>query len=131
MSVFRTAPEPSQSVSDEPKQTPVIESGSPVETHAPELLATYRDDMGKPYVAEYLGVDSVWDQDKSLQRDVEEIEGYLQEQVKNGVLDNSTRAGKEFLKQLERDAGLTRYESGANRIQKLLAYIDFKRVVNS
>jgi len=130
MSVFREA-DTSTPTPTAPKDAAIVDAGSPVETHAPELLATYRDDMGKPYVAEYLDVTNVWDQDKTLQRDVEEIEGYLQEQVKNGVLDNSTRAGKEFLKQLERDAGLTRYESGANRIQKLLAYIDFKRVVNS
>lgn len=130
MSVFREAQEPTKQ-QEAPLSKPVEQVGTPIETHAPDLLATYRDDMGKPYVAEYLGVNNVWDQDKNLQRDVEEIEGYLQEQVKSGSVDNSTKAGKEFLKNLERQAGLSRYESGAQRIQKLLAYIDFKRVVNS
>lgn len=123
---FRTA----QQVPTEQKTVKgVAPVGTPVETHAPDLFATHEDDMGVPYTAEYFDVKNVWDKEESLKRDIREIEGYIREQVSKGKVDNSTKAANAFLKDLERKAGLTRYESSSNRINKLLAYIDFQQVV--
>lgn len=124
-SVFRTATtEETTPVNSDAK----VESS--VKVSVPELLVSYEEDQGKPYVAKYLAVDDVWSKEPSLKRDVQEIQGYLNEQVKNGKLDNSTKAADIFIKELERKAGLTRYESTPNRIAKILAYIDFQKVVN-
>lgn len=96
-----------------------------------ELLYTYEDEQKRPYTADYFEVPSVWDKEPALKRDLQEIEGYIRSQVTDGKLDNSTKAADLFLKELERKAGLTRYEAAPQRIQKLLAYIDFRKVVDS
>lgn len=98
--------------------------------HAPELVATYAEDMGNPYVAKLLGLESVWDKEPTMAREIKELEGYIQEQVRIGKLDNSTRATDRYFKDMERKAGLTGYESATKRISSLLAYIDFRRVVD-
>lgn len=123
---FRTAQKPVE----QKTVKGVAPVGSPVETHAPGLFATHEDDIGVPYTAEYFEIKNVWDKEESLKRDVREIEGYIRDQVSKGKVDNSTKAANNFLKELERKAGLTRYESSTNRINKLLAYIDFQQVVN-
>lgn len=126
---FREAQEPSE-VSVKPEK-PAEDKGSPIETKVPDLLVTHEDDTGTPYTAKYLEVENVWNDEPSLKRDVKEIEGYLRDQVKQGKVENSTKAAKQFLTDLERKAGLTRYESGAQKIEKLLAYIDFRRTVDA
>lgn len=96
-----------------------------------KLFATYEIDQKRPYTSDYFGVENVWDKEPALARDLKEIEGYVREQVKKGDVANDTKAADKFIKELERKAGLTRYESESQRIQKILAYIDFKRVVES
>lgn len=117
---------PAQPVKDQP----IADVGSPVETKVPELLATYSDDQGKPYIAEYLGVDNIWDQDKTLENELNTIEGFLKDQIKKGKLDNSTKAGNKFLQALEKKAETNPYEGTNKRISKILAYIEFQRVVH-
>ena len=132
MSEFRKAVEPVAVT--EPKAEPkteVVDTRSPVETKAPELLATYSEDQGKPYVAQYLGIENVWDQDATMRNEVETIEGYIKDQISKGKLDNSVKAGDKFIRQMEKDALVNPYESATNKISKLLAYIEFKRVVES
>lgn len=94
------------------------------------LLASYEEETGRPYTADYFDLKNMWSREPGLQRDLQEINSYVLEQVKSGTLDNSTRSAEKFIKDMERSAGLTRYESANTRIAKLLAYIDFKRTVN-
>jgi hypothetical protein len=124
-STFRTKVEPT--TTESPKQEIVV-SGDNVQTHAPELVATYMEDMGKPYVAKYLNIESFADRPE-FARDLAEIEGFIKDRVAKGELDNSTKAADKYLKDLERKAGLTTYESTNQRITKLLAYIDFIRTI--
>ena len=124
---FRTAAEPVETaapIKPEP-DTPKVS-----DTHAPELVATYSSDMGKPYVAKYLEIEQFADEPE-FKRDLSEIEGFIKERVEKKQLDNSTRAAEAYLKDLERKAGLSRYESTNKRITRLLAYIDFVRKVES
>lgn len=121
-----TTPDVPSSVADKP----IEKVGSPVETHAPELLSTYQDDMGKPYVAKYLELDTVWDAEPHLRNELATIEGFIREQVKKGNLENSTKAADKYLKDLEKRAETNPYESTTNRISKLLAYIEFRNVVD-
>ena len=101
----------------------------PDKVSVPNLFASYEEDQGKPYTAEYFELDHMWKQPE-LKRDITEINEYIKEQVSKGKVDNSTKAVDQFLKEMERKAGLTRYESTNNRITKILAYIDFQRVVH-
>jgi hypothetical protein len=87
--------------------------------------------MKKPYMADYFEISDVWDKEPTLARDLKEIEGYIRERVGNKKVDNSTKAANQYIKELERKAGLSRYESTPQRIQKVLAYIDFQKVVES
>jgi len=128
MSEFRqaVAPEPTTLV-----DTPKADVTSSVTEHAPELVATYSEDMGKPYVAKYFDIENVWDREPSMSLEVKTIEAFVQDQVKKGNLDNSTRATDKYLKEIEKKAGLTGYESATKRISAILAYIDFKKVIDS
>lgn len=129
-SVFRTAQVEAPAKEVKPANKPITDSGSPVVTHAPELLATYQDDMGKPYVAQYLDIENIWDREENLTNEINTIEGYLREQIKKGKLENSTKSGEKFLKELEKKAGTNPYESATKRIQRILAYIEFRNVVD-
>lgn len=126
-SPFRTA-QPAEPA--KPADKPIVDASTGAETHIDDLIATYEDDQGKPYVAKYFDIEGVWDQQPELKRDLKEIEGYIRSQVSADKVENSTKAAKEFLKDMERKAGLTRYESTNQRITKVLAYIDFQRTVN-
>lgn len=127
-SVFRTSqtPEPTAEVKAEPVDIDVSTSSK---VSIPDLFVSYEEDQGKPYTADYFELEHTWKQPE-LRREIEEINGYIKEQVTKGNVDNSTKAVDKFLKELERKAGLTRYESTTNRISKILAYIDFQKVVH-
>lgn len=101
------------------------------DTHESSLFATYELDQKRPFMADYFEVGNVWDKEETLGRDLKEIEGYIRTQVEAEKVDNSIKAVKEYVKELERKAGLSRYESTSQRIQKILAYIDFRKVVES
>jgi hypothetical protein len=108
MLVFREATTTEATPTEAP-QTEVIRGGDSV-THIDTLLATYQEDQGNPYVAQYLDVKDVWDKTENLKGEVNLIEDYLRDQVKKGDLDNTTKAADKYL--------------------KILAYIEFQRVVN-
>ncbi len=129
MSTFRTKEE-AQTTEVQAKPVKPVESDSQPIIKVPDLMYTYEQDQGKPYTAEYFDLGSVWNESPEMERDIKEIEGYVREQVTKGNVDNSVKAADSFIKELERKAGLNRYESTNNRISALLAYIDFKRTVN-
>ncbi len=111
--------------------TPIaVDERSPVETHVPELLATYAEDMGKPYTATYFELDSVWDSEPTLSNELRTIEGFMQSEIKKGNLENNVKAGEQYLREIEKKAETNPYESTTKRIQKILAYIEFRRVID-
>lgn len=123
---FRAAIEPTESVTPEADT-----KNSVVGTKSTnDLVATYESEHGKPYVAKYLNVDSIANEPE-FKRDLGEIEGFIRSRVENKQLDNSTHATDKYLKELEKKAGLTGYETSNKRISSLLAYIDFIRKVES
>lgn len=126
--VFRTAAAP---VTDSPGgETAAIDPAHVSDSHEASLFVTYEADQKRPFMADYFDVPQMWDKEEGMKRDMQEIEGYIREQVNGKKVDNSIKAAKEFIKSLEREAGLTRYEAVPQRISKILAYIDFRRVVN-
>ncbi len=128
-STFREASVDTPTDTEAPK-VEITQAGDSVVTHVDSLLATYQDDQGLPYTAKYLDLDGVWDKTDGLTNELKTIEGYLREEVSKGNLDNSTKAAEKYLKELEKKAGTNPYESTTKRISRLLAYIDFQKVVN-
>lgn len=126
--VFREAAEPTAEPSVEVK--PISDAGSPVVTHIDSLLATYQDDQGHPYTANYLDIKGVWDKTEGLTNEINTIEGYLKSEVEKGNLENSTKSAEKYLKELEKKAGTNPYEPTNKRISRILAYIEFQKVVN-
>ena len=125
-STFRAAVEPTEAPKVE-----VNTDNSVISTKTPnDLVATYSDEHGKPYVAKYLGVDSIANEPE-YKRDLGEIEGFIKDRVAKGKLENSTKATDKYLKELEKKAGLTGYENANKRITSLLAYIEFIRKIES
>lgn len=127
-SVFRSASPAVDTAPATPMPTGDPTGGST--TNETSLFATYEADQKKPYVANYFEVSDVWDKEPTLARDLKEIEGYVRSQVEGKKVDNTTKAAAQFLKELERKSGLTRYENTNQRINKLLAYVDFLKVVD-
>jgi hypothetical protein len=124
---FRTAQTPQE-------QAPAVKpntDNSVVSTKTPnDLMATYMDEHGKPYVAKYMNVENIANEPE-FKRDLGEIEGFIKDRVEKKQLENSTQATDKYLKELEKKAGLTGYETANKRISSLLAYIDFVRKVES
>lgn len=114
----------------EPLPTASTDTAQGEAVHDSELFATYEDSVKKPFTADYFEVSNVWNREPTLARDLQEIEGYVRTQVEAKTVDNSVKGAREFIKELERKAGLTRYESTPKRIAKLLAYIDFRKTVD-
>jgi hypothetical protein len=123
---FRAAVEPTESV------TPTVDTtNSVVSAKTPnDLVATYSDEHGKPYVAKYWNIENIANEPE-YKRDLGEVEGFIKDRVTKGKLDNSTHATDKYLKELEKKAGLTGYENTNKRISSLLAYIDFIRKIES
>ncbi len=129
--VTKTAPELKPTVTVDPTEKPGEDSSTTVVSdHKDTLLATYQQEIGKPYVATYFELPNMWDKDPSTKNDLNTIEGYLKSKQASGDLENSTKAAAKYLREMEKKAETNPYESTTNRINKLIAYIDFQRVVH-
>lgn len=125
---FREKVEPK--VVEQKTTEPVESETSGEQVVVDDLLATYEDAVGHPYIAEYLDLKSVWKEDKSLQTDLHTIEKHLKDKVSNDELANSTKAAKKYIRELEKKADIDPIMDSENtRIRKLLAYIEFLDVI--
>lgn len=130
---FRTAQSvtpPQPIVEDEPATTAVALS-PPQQTNAEAIAEAPGTSDKVPYVASYLEIENIWQKHPELKNDINHIEGYLRTQVAEGKLENSEKAKRLFLSEFERKAGTHPYESANQRITKILAYINFRKVVDS
>jgi hypothetical protein len=129
--VTKTAPELKPTAPVDPTEKPGDNSSTTaISEHKDTLLATYQQEIGKPYVATYFDMPTMWDKDPSIKNDLSTIEGYLNSMQAKGKLENSTKAAAKYLREMEKKAETNPYESTTNRINKLIAYIDFQRVVH-
>lgn len=129
-SVFRTASPAPAPVSTESAKG-VDSPGVAPDTHESSLFATYEDDQGNPYAADYFEIKGIWKDEPTLANELKTIEGYIREKVSNKEIENNTKSAKKFIQELEKKAGTNVYENTNKRIQKLLAYIEFRKVVES
>lgn len=101
---------------------------TPKAEKASDLLATYQQETGKPFVVDHYEI-AHWDSDDGggFKNEATKIEGFLKELVEKKHLDNSTKAAKDFISRLEKEAGV-KNDSTARKMIKLAAYIDYKRI---
>lgn len=96
-----------------------------------ELLYTYEDEAKRPYVADYLGVENIWDKEPVLKNELHLLESYLRKMVVDKKIDNNVKSAKAYLEHLEKKAGIDSFESTTSKIAKMLKYINFRKVVDS
>jgi hypothetical protein len=121
-SVFRTRIEPSEPVDEKvigKSEAAVIAS----KVEPPYL--DYEHEKGKPYIAEYFGLDEMW-QDKvgGFEEEINTIKTYIKNEIEQGRIDNSTEAVKTLLKDMEKQIG-NKTERTTIKIAQMAAYTDF------
>lgn len=99
-------------------------------TSVGDLLYTYEDEVKRPYMADYLGVSDIWDKEPTLKGELQTLESHLRKMVTSKKIDNSIRAAKQYLEQMEKDAQIESFESPTRRIAKLLKYVEFRKVID-
>lgn len=127
--VFRTADEkvtkPPQF--SKPDQTP----GTAVRDEETELVATYKEVVGKPFVAVHYDVANIWDDpDGGFAEEINTIENYIKKMVTEKRLENSTDKAKVFLKEAEKAAGVDPKESTLVKIIKVAAFVKMKKEID-
>lgn len=121
-SVFRTKVEPSAPVNEKvigKSEAAVIAS----KVEPPYL--DYESEKGKPYIAEYFGLDEMW-QDKvgGFEEEISTINKYVKNEIEQGRIDNSTEAVKTLLKDMEKQIG-NKTERTTIKIAQMAAYTEF------
>lgn len=96
-----------------------------------DLLYTYEDEAKRPYMADYLNIQNIWDKEPVLKSEVQLLENYLRKMVVDKKIDNNTSAAKKYVEWLENKAGIESFDRATVKISKLLKYIDFREVVDS
>lgn len=80
----------------------------------------------KPYTVDYFNIGQFWeDKVGGFKPEIEQIEGYIIDRIKQGQIDNSISAVKEFYKKMEKLSGVDKTERTVIRIAKMAAYIKF------
>jgi hypothetical protein len=125
--VFRTASEPEAPV-EQPKPTNGPEVQPEVKVEVPFTL--YRADKGKSLIAEHYGIEEGWDDKNVYGKEIDEIEEYFTEKIEKGDIENSPEVIKGLLKKYEADLKLEKEDRTVVKIQKLIAYLDFKKTVD-
>jgi hypothetical protein len=115
-----TAPMPK--ASNEATTQPIIDIEPP--------FTNYRSEKNQSYIAKYLGIEEGWDDKNVYGKEINEIEEFFKDKIDRGDIDNSTEAVKETLKKYEKEIGCDKTERMVVKVQKLIAYLSFRRVVD-
>ena len=118
-------------------QTPREQHAEPI-TPAEEKVTTgtgkedvpfldYRRFNHKPFMADYYGIENIWDVDSTITKEVETVEDYLKGQVEVGELKNDTEAVKKKIKKLEKMANIDDTERTSDKMRKLVAFINYQK----
>ena len=87
----------------------------------------YRRFNHKPFMADYYGIENIWDVDSTITKEVETVEDYLKGQVEVGELKNDTEAVKKKIKKLEKMANIDDTERTSDKMRKLVAFINYQK----
>jgi len=93
-------------------------------------FTNYRGEKDQSYIAKYLGIEEGWNDKNVYGKEIDEIEQYFKDKIGRGDIDNTTEAVKETLKKYEKEIGYDKTERMVVKVQKLIAYLSFRRVVD-
>jgi hypothetical protein len=123
--VFRTA----QSEAPSPKPTAPQKADtttSSITTDVPVPYLDYKNTNHKPFTVEYFELGNMWDdRDGGFTNELDIIENYMYHLIGNGKIANSTEAVSEKIKAMEKQAGITKYDTTSNRLAKISAFTKF------
>lgn len=84
-----------------------------------------------PFTVEYYDLGKYWNTDEIYTKEVGVIEDFLRLKISRGEIDNSLEAVKEYMKRIERTAGVEKTDSTVVKVGKVSAYTEFMTKVNS
>ena len=127
VSAFRTASEPTESA-----PLAKTDSNQPVTAYetADGLFIGYESDNSVPLIVDYYDLRETFKADPEAYSEVSDITKYLQDLVTSGQLENSTKAVKEKIKQLERLSGVDSTERVNMKLTRLAEYAKFENKIN-
>jgi hypothetical protein len=127
--VFRSS-SPSTPAESAPPQTVDTTTTGNSATNG-QLLYTYEDEHKHPFTADYYQLAEFWNEKDGQSAEAKKIETHLKELVTEQELENSTTAAREYLKELEKKAGVEKSERTLMKLTKVAAYIDFLQTIQT
>lgn len=120
-SVFRSKIEPSAPVAEKA----IVSKAAVIESKVEPPYLDYHHEKGKPYIADYFELGELW-QDKvgGFKEELDTIGKYIQDEIEQGRLDNSTEAVKSLLKDMEKQIG-NKTERTTIKIAQMAAFTEF------
>jgi hypothetical protein len=116
---------------EEIAETQPVESKEPKtakDTEVEPAFTLYESAKNKSFIAEYLGLGDDFNQE-AYEKEIDGIEDYFKHKVEVGDMENTTDAVESLLKKAEKELKLEDSERMVVKIQKLLAYFNFKAEV--
>lgn len=127
MSTTFAVSQSSESVANQYASPKPAGDGSTTEKADVEVPFTeYRNVNKLPFTADYVDAKLTWDE-QLMTDDIMEIEDYLIELVNTGELDNSTKAARAKLKDMEKMANIDKIESKAQKLIKLAEFVHYMK----
>jgi len=123
MSTFRTAVEPV-------KDAPLPKGEKPFSTSHVEAdipYTSYEEKNDHPFIVDQYELGDFWNKDKAYTMEVMDIDGFLRDKISRKEIANSTKAIKDYFKDLELTVGIKSYDPTTTKIAKLLSYIKTMR----
>jgi hypothetical protein len=103
----------------------------PIKPSGDELYATYDLDHANPYLADMFGIEALWNEPGlTYKTEVNTIDSYLMQEIKEKNLSNTTTAVKERLEKLEAQAGIDKTAPVELRVKLLAEHAKYLQKLN-
>lgn len=121
-----------QDVSLDTPALPKTDKNQPIQAteKADGLFIGYDIDNGVPFIVDYLGIKDTFKSDPTAYSEASDITEYLENLVRLGEIDNTTKAVSEKLKQLEKLSGIDPTERVSMKLTRLAEYAKFENKIN-
>jgi len=122
-STFRSKAEPTKPA----EHVPIEKSKAAiVDTKVDPPYLDWEREKGKPYIADYFGLDELWnDKVGGFEDEIDTIKTYIKDEIEQGRLDNDSNAVKTLLKTMEKQMGGDKTDRTVIKIAKMAAFTQF------
>ena len=123
--IFRTKSEPVSEVPanvNQPAAKPSGDHASITDSIEPPFT-NYESVHHKPFTVDYFELGSFWNQDNAYSQEVKTVETFIQNQILMGKVDNSLKAVKEYMKDIEKLAGIKSFERQTSKMERIISYM--------